>query len=79
MRLFGPEATTFMLGFFGKLMTTRKPPVAASRNATEPFRLAAESGERRGAMGEVTWPAGAIQLAAGVAQAPLGENRLIQT
>ena len=45
------------------------------RNATDPFLLAEESGARRGAMVEVSWPARVIQLAEDEAKAPLGENR----
>lgn len=61
--------------FIAKTLLERSGARVGFRNATDPFLLAEESGERGGAMVEVIWPSGAIQLAEGVAHAPLGENR----
>lgn len=64
--------------FIAKTLLERSGAGVSFRNATDPFLLAEESGARRGAMVEVTWPTTAIQLAEGVAHAPLGQNRQIR-
>lgn len=73
-----PEYEGMGLGLFiAKTLLERSGATVTFRNATDPFLLAEESGERRGAMVEVSWPADRIQLAEGEAKAPLGENRQI--
>jgi two-component system sensor histidine kinase RegB len=60
--------------FIAKTLLERAGATLVFRNATDPFLLAEESGARRGAMVEVTWPARAIQLDEDEAKGPLGEN-----
>ena len=61
--------------FIAKTLLERAGATVSFRNATDPFLLAEESGARRGAMVEVSWPARVIQLAEDEAKGPLGENR----
>lgn len=63
--------------FIAKTLLERSGATLTFRNATDPFLLDEESGERRGAMVEVVWPAAAVQLAEQEAKGPLGENRQI--
>jgi len=63
--------------FIAKTLLERSGARVSFRNATDPFLLVEESGERHGAMVEVIWTAAAIQLAEADAHAPLGENRQI--
>jgi len=63
--------------FIAKTLLERSGARVSFRNATDPFLLVEESGERHGAMVEVIWPAATIQLADSAAHAPLGENKQI--
>ncbi|NPD20122.1 sensor histidine kinase RegB [Alterinioella nitratireducens] len=61
--------------FIAKTLLERSGATVSFRNARDPFLLDEESGARRGAMVEVTWPAAAIQIGDAEAKAPLGVNR----
>ncbi len=63
--------------FIAKTLLERSGAKITFRNATDPFLLDEESGARRGAMVEVSWPLETIRVAEQEAKGPLGENRQI--
>lgn len=64
--------------FIAKTLLERSGATITFRNGSDPFLLEDESGARRGAVVDVTWPASAITRDAGAAKGPLGLNRQIQ-
>ncbi|WP_071673793.1 sensor histidine kinase RegB [Nioella nitratireducens] len=63
--------------FIAKTLLERSGASITFRNAGDPFLLVEESGARRGAVVEVSWPLDAIRVADQEAKGPLGENRQI--
>ncbi len=61
--------------FIAKTLLERSGATIEFRNGLDPFLLEEESGQGRGAIVEVTWPAKAIELADSETNAPLGLNR----
>ncbi|PIV72999.1 MAG: two-component sensor histidine kinase [Rhodobacteraceae bacterium CG17_big_fil_post_rev_8_21_14_2_50_65_11] len=73
-----PEYEGMGLGLFiAKTLLERSGAKVRFSNATDPFLLDEDSGTRRGALAEVSWPAARLQLGENEAKAPLGENRQI--
>jgi two-component system sensor histidine kinase RegB len=63
--------------FIAKTLLERTGAKVAFANGTDPFLTNEESGDRSGAIVDVTWPREAVVMEAEEVMGPLGENQLI--